>query len=444
MSHAIASKAVEVWKTWEGRTVDGKFQLRHCLGWSGRSAVFLTERGTQRAAIKLIPAGPENAEAQLARWQLGADLSHPDLIRLFEFGRCQLDQREILYVVMEYADENLGQVLPQRALTPTEISDMLPPLVEALSYLHERGLVHGGVRPSNIMAVGERLKLSSDGLERDGEPRDNAIEHSVYDAPETKDGVLSPAADVWSVGVTLVAALTSPAAAWERTGLEAALPDTIPQPFRDIARRCLRRDPRERCTLAEITGQPLTVETPEPGPAAAPEPALPRPEEHTTNFGLMLPLIAGVVVLALLVGWKVTSSHRAGSAKQPVNEQPFGSTPAKPTPAPAATTATPKGIVAGAVIRRVMPEISRSAQNTIHGKVKVGVRVSVTPMGEVSQAKLQAAGPSRYFASKSLAAAREWKFTPAQKDGQPLASQWLLRFQFARTTIHVEPTQLSP
>ena len=47
----------EAWKTWEGRTVDGKFPLRRWLGGSDHSAVFLTDLGgSQKAVIKLIAA----------------------------------------------------------------------------------------------------------------------------------------------------------------------------------------------------------------------------------------------------------------------------------------------------------------------------------------------------------------------------------------------------
>ena len=62
---------------------------------------FLTERhdGDRivKAAIKLIPAAPENSELQLARWRMAAELSHPHLIRLFETGSCELSGMPLLY-----------------------------------------------------------------------------------------------------------------------------------------------------------------------------------------------------------------------------------------------------------------------------------------------------------------------------------------------------------
>jgi len=72
------------------------------------------------------------------------------------------------------------------------------------------------------------------------------------------------------------------------------------------------------------------------------------------------------------------------------------------------------------------------------------VRVSVDAAGNVSEAKLLSPGPSKYFAGKALAAAGRWKFNPPQVDGQAAASEWVLRFQFSRTSIQVFPAETKP
>src|SRR5450759_5433145 len=85
----------ETWKQWEGRTVDGRFALQSYSGGSDHSAVFLTFRqgaagDSEKAALKLISV-PADAEKQLLRWKLAGELNHPNLIRIFEAGRCELD-----------------------------------------------------------------------------------------------------------------------------------------------------------------------------------------------------------------------------------------------------------------------------------------------------------------------------------------------------------------
>ena len=104
----------EAWKQWEGHVVDGHFTLREFQGSSDHSAVFLTNYGphAQTAAIKFVEATPANAQTQLSRWQRAAQLSHPHLIRVLHSGRCQLGTAPFLYVITEFAEENLAQILP--------------------------------------------------------------------------------------------------------------------------------------------------------------------------------------------------------------------------------------------------------------------------------------------------------------------------------------------
>src|ERR1700757_448019 len=130
------------WKAWEGRSVAGKFPLRQWLGGSDHSAVFLTDRPGQRsekAAVKLMAVDMAQLEHRLAQLRAAKQLSHPNLLRIFEVGNSQIDGESFAYVVMEYAEEDLSQILPQRALSEHEVSDLLPPLLDAISYLHSKG-----------------------------------------------------------------------------------------------------------------------------------------------------------------------------------------------------------------------------------------------------------------------------------------------------------------
>jgi len=243
------------WKDCEGQVIDGKFTLLQHLGGSDHSVVFLTQRGKSgdKAAIKFVPAEPANAEIQLSRWKQAAQISHANLIRLFESGRCHLAGMDLLYVVMEYAPENLAQFLPERALSPAEMRDMLEPLMETLTHLHGKGLVHGRIRPGNILATDDQLKLSCDSLARVGEPQIMFGKPDAYTPPEGS-GAGSPAGDVWSLGVMLVESLTQRVP--ERKEQEdPKVPDSVPQPFLDIVRHTLRRDPQYRWTVAEISAR---------------------------------------------------------------------------------------------------------------------------------------------------------------------------------------------
>ena len=196
----------EAWKQWEGEVVNEEFQLLRYLGGSEHSAVFLTKRAdreSQEVAIKPILARAENPELQLSWWELAAKLSHPHLLRLFQWGRCRLHDTDLLFAVTEYAEESLAQILPFRPLTPEEARDMLQSVLDGLAYIHAKGFVHGHIKPTNVMAVGNQVKISTDGLCGAGESSRVLGTPGIYAAPEIADGAgMLPASDVWSLGMT--------------------------------------------------------------------------------------------------------------------------------------------------------------------------------------------------------------------------------------------------
>lgn len=281
----------EIWKLMEGQVVDGKFPLLQYLGGSEHGGVFLTEHRqgerVQSAAIKLVPAQGKNADVQLSRWRLAATLPHPHLIPLYETGICQVSDLPLVYVVMEYAEENLAQVLADRALTLAEARAMLEPVLDALAFLHGKGYVHGAVCPVNILANGEQLKLSSDEICRKGDPIANPNQLDAYDPPEYRRGVIpgvesmAPSGDIWSLGLTLIETLTQTRPdAHTGSPRDFAPSQPIPEPFKEIAHYCLVRHPLGRWTVADVAAR-LKGPLPAPQartPVSAPPPAeLPRP-----------------------------------------------------------------------------------------------------------------------------------------------------------------------
>lgn len=455
----------DAWKQWEGRVLSKKFHLRQYLGGTAYSAVFLTEdveHGLQKAAVKLILADPEGSELQLARWKEAANLSHPHLLRIIQTGRSQLDNTDLLYLVMEYAEVNLSQILSAAPLPPEEARATLKVILDVLAYLHGEGFVHGGLNPSNILGVERRLKLSSDRLCRIGGGSHGLRALGVYDAPETAGGSNSPAGDVWSLGITLVEALTQHPTEWEGAKeCDPLLPRTLPAPFFDIARHCLRRDPRHRWTVAQIAAQL------EP-PASAPSLDVPRPQvsarprERFLKRRYNIPaVIVGLALALILAGSLLLNRHSAPSKRQqaPVTrsaEPPTPkasvkqevSSPAPSAPAPARPTSVAQSptadAVEGAIRQKVLPDVPQSALDTIRGTVRVRVKVVVDPSGNVTDATLVSPGPSRYFANLALQAARLWKFQPAGANGQQISNEWILQFGFKKDATEVVPSQANP
>jgi TonB family protein len=527
----------DFWKQCEGQVIDNKFRLRHYLGGTDDSAVFLTQLAdpkSQKAAIKFIPAGP-TADLQLALWYRVIQLVHPNLLRVFDIGRCRIENRDRLYVVMEYAEEDLSQILPQRSLTASEARAMLEPVLDALVYLHNNGLVHSRIKPSNILATADQLKLSSDTLFPIGESRKPSRKFDAHDAPETAASPFSAAADVWSLGMTLVETLTQHAPALQPgSSADPIVPDALPQPFLDIARHALRRDPRRRWTIAEIAARlnpvavaaaaaatqsvsPLAVPLssvsavpaakvqapkfdvpPARAEAKPPRPQAAKPAKQTLVLpNYVVPVATGIfVIVAILVLPKIlgrrsdSSSSAATAAAQPAGPPKESEQPARreipPTPKTSAPSATQNPLKTGAgkkiaaqpqisavtaptpasvrtgtfpsasapstaasssargeVLDQILPDASAKALATIHGVVRVGVRVHVDPTGNVANAELDSPGPSKYFADLALQAARRWQFASPEVGGHSVPSEWLIRFHFTPRGPKAIPTQVT-
>lgn len=418
--------AVSAVEPWEGKVVEGKYPLLELIGTGPRGPVFRTQlstpNGLQPAAIKLIPVEAKHAQAELSRLVLSRALSHPNLIKIFDAGQCEIRHQPTVYVVMELAEENLAQVLPSRALTGSEVRQLLPPLIDALLYLHRNGFAHGRVQPSNVMAVADTLKLSVDSISKteDAQPRPSGL-------PAVDD--LAKASDVRAIGALLVAALAPETKGQASEQQLTLLPSSVPEPFRRIARECLRPNPADRCTLEQIKDWISTEQVPSKG---ASEIEVKGGNRALKGVGV---LIAGVLVLAAIV---IALSSRG---KGPKTSPPDSVQNVPATQASSAST-TQKGTAAGAVAERVQPSVSQGARNTIQGKIRVAVRVTVDSAGDVTDATLTTAGPSQYFASKALESARKWKFTPPQVDGQPTASAWLLKYQFGRGGTEIFPSEV--
>jgi len=441
------SAPTEVWKTWEGKLVDGKFPLRQWIGGSDHSAVFVTnsrQAGSQKATIKLIPSTGFDTDAQLLRWAEAAKLSHPNLIRLFSYGRSEIEGTPVLYVVMDYADENLSEVLPVRPLSAEETIEMLRPASDGLAFLHQSGWVHGHIKPSNILAVNNQLKLSADGaLRAHGHGYSRALDG--YDAPEVSGGASTPASDVWSLGMTLLAVLSQIEPKLKSTTYqEVAVPETIPQPLHGIIQRCVLTDPEKRSSAKEIQRR-LSPGLSQNEPTVSKKVS---PADVPTAVSKRWRLIPVALVALILLIWAVSkfAGHRSPAIVS--DSRPENSQQAAPATAPpeSPTSSVPhlEAATRGSVLHQVMPDVSKNALRTIRGRIKVGVEVAVDSSGNVSDAKFSSPGPSRYFSTRSLEAARQWKFKAPEVNGQPVASDWRLLFQFGRSSAEVKPTELKP
>jgi TonB family protein len=422
-------------KQWERRIVNGVYPLRRFLGRSDHSVVFLTECKAQniaQAAIKILPANPALIETQLGHWKRLATLSHSHLIRLLDAGRCQLGGHNFLFVVMDYAEQNLAQILRGRRLTPDEVREMLPSVLDALAYLHGKNLAQGALKPANILAVDDQLKVAIDTIRPAGERTASTAKPSLYDPPEAKSCRGSTAGDIWALGITLVEALTQTPPAWSREHSEnVSLPANLAPEFVDTAQRCLNLDPSRRPPIAELVAQFQTE--PVAVPSAVP-PVINEPWVRTlaTQISPKARLIVTAITVGIFTLWAVWTGIHLYQTHAALRQSASMTPQSPPAVLPPAAVVNPKASIAASlptVLHQEIPDISRNVRESIRGDVKIGVRVIVDRSGNVAAATLDERGSNKHFARAALDAAKFWKFVPAAD--QP-SRVWLLHFDFTR------------
>ena len=391
---------LEFWKQWEGQSVDVVYPLELCIGEGSRGAVFETRFQGRPAAIKIVPGTSESIDALRKLWKRSAGLSHPALVRIFAQGVTAFGDLRCAYAVMERADENLADVLADRSLTPDETREMLFPLLDALRYLHAKGFAHGALKPPNIGAFGEQLKISSDGLVPGGDP----------------------AADSAAIGAVLEEVL-------------GAGRNALPEPFAEIARNCQLPNPFERWNVARIEACLRGGEAP-----AAP---------GRSRFLWWSLAAAAVAILGLIASWPSQTGNSNPKVAAPAPMEVATPPPTAPDskPLPKATVAKapkkdkppaaqrPATLDAG--VTRVLPDIPQGALNTITGRVRINVRVRVDSEGNVSQAALEPPLASKYFCDRVLAAARAWKFPAGDAP-----RDWALHFDLTREQMRVSQAKI--
>lgn len=193
-----------------------------------------------------------------------ARLSHPNVVRIFDV--VTVDGRP--WIVMEYlSGKSLAALMAQEGrLAPAKVADIGLGVLAALRAAHGAGMLHRDVKPGNVM-LGEdgRVVLTDFGLAT--LPGDPAVTRTglilgspSYISPErVEGGEVGPAADLWSLGATLYAAVEgqSPYARPNAMATLAALateepaPPRLAGPLKPLLVGLLRKDPRLRMTAAE-------------------------------------------------------------------------------------------------------------------------------------------------------------------------------------------------
>lgn len=331
--------------------VIGEYRLHESLGAGGMGEVYraVHSRIGRVVAIKIlsrVEPGLRLAERFVNEARIQAGLHHPHIAELYDF--VEFEGRPC--IIMEYVDGiSLHDRIQQtRAGLPgNEALAVFRAVVEAIAYLHGRGVLHRDIKSSNIkLGSNGQVKLLDFGIAKDPNSRrltmiGGCVGTMDYLSPEQIRGQSADArADVWSLGVLFYEMLTAsmPFAA-DSVGVlceritraeyrTAPLSSPMSGDLVRIIGRCLRSNPAERYADARELLDDLGIpgqSPPAPTPAVASRlrsewrSALP---ENWPLLGAGL-LLAGVLLAGLF--WKMRPDPATGS---PPISSPEGTLPA--------------------------------------------------------------------------------------------------------------------
>lgn len=272
------------------QTLGGRYQLVSELGRGGTAVVWRAhdEVLNRAVAIKLLAgkyAANEHSRARIRdEARAAANLSHPNIAQVYDFGESDDHGTPVSYVVMELINgPTLAQRVKEGPLEPRAAFRICGEVAAALAAAHAHGLVHRDVKPANVMVTPARAKVVDFGIAATagpGRPDDILFGTPAYLAPERLlSDRIEPASDVYALGVLLYRLLSN-VSPWSVDSTTQMLdahvyiePDPmpqlpgVPQEVTELVQGCLLKNPADRPTAAEASTILLDAADapPEPG-----------------------------------------------------------------------------------------------------------------------------------------------------------------------------------
>lgn len=279
-----------------GDVIGDRYELRDPVGRGGMATIYQAtdHRMGRIVAIKLLREVYSSDPKFVTRFQREARaasmLQHPNIVQVFDFGQSAGNY----YIVMEFVEgTDLRHVIKREGPLQTErAAEIAHDVALGLGLAHRRGIVHRDVKPQNILINTEGLvKLTDFGIasvykEADAERLTTTgmtLGTVQYYAPEQAQGeVVSPAADVYALGIVLYEMLTgrtpfdgdTPVAVAMKHIQELPEPPThfnprIPPTIERIIMRCLEKDPRDRYRDGDAVAYTIEQALQAPGAGSA-------------------------------------------------------------------------------------------------------------------------------------------------------------------------------
>ena len=318
----------------------GGYRIINLLGAGGMGQVYraVNTRNGHVIAIKALSLEKSDnmaVERFLNEARIQSSLKHPNIVSLYD---C-IETDGNLYILMEYVDgRTLTELIRQsNGLNQSDLIEIFGALIQAVSYLHGRGVIHRDLKSDNIkISTNRQVKILDFGISKSKSSANLTVADSVvgtigYLSPEQLHGeIANVQSDIWALGILLYEMVTGSLPFNAPTigelceqikrgryiPLGTIAPNTDPLIVR-IVEKCLQQKPENRFLSAEDIGKEMKIGI-----------ALPHlmPPKVTYNPRLLLRLLAlaGLTIVFALIGlklWQYYKSSRQVSDKlsRPIN-----------------------------------------------------------------------------------------------------------------------------
>jgi TolB-like protein/Tfp pilus assembly protein PilF/tRNA A-37 threonylcarbamoyl transferase component Bud32 len=264
-----------------------RYTIEREIGSGGMATVYLAEdlKHRRKVAVKVLRpelAATLGADRFVREIEIAAQLSHPHILPLYDSG----EAAGVLYYVMPYVEgESLRERLDREGkLGVDEVIRLTDEIAAALSYAHERGIVHRDVKPENVMLTGGRAVVADFGIARalrvaGGERLTGtglAVGTPAYMSPEQAMGQadVDARSDVYALGCVVYEMVAGSAPfegttpqelltkhAVERVPSLRTTDPKVPLFLERAVERALAKGPDERFQTASEFARALTAET---------------------------------------------------------------------------------------------------------------------------------------------------------------------------------------
>ncbi|MEZ4670054.1 MAG: tetratricopeptide repeat protein [Anaerolineae bacterium] len=197
------------------RNIDSRYTLIEKLGEGGMGEVYRARDGLTReiVALKQVRIAPDTASgfsdsdglrlALAQEFHTLASLRHPNIISVLDYG---FDEERQPYYTMDFLEAGKPLLEAAEGQPFSYKMNLLVQMLQAVAYLHRRGVIHRDLKPANVLVANGQVKVLDFGLSLGHD----AVEHDdsmltgtlAYIAPEVLRGQRArEAADLYAIGV---------------------------------------------------------------------------------------------------------------------------------------------------------------------------------------------------------------------------------------------------